>query len=272
MSTAMVLPRMGRHPPVIGSEAVSLRRGPCERYRDATNARRAGRALAIPCGADMHIYCDESGGLDPASPRFLTTVVAIEPREAGHLINRLRKRTGLIGEAHGWALDTRQRELFLRFLHDRDGVAAVTVVLQPGSLLQGATSGPAREAVVRTHMIAEGIISVCTAARLPRSSTVGITIDGGRYKRAELERERGKLVELLAEAEPSLRFSAQYDDSQKLHGLQVADIIGNTVYRSLKGTTATEEESWLSALAQRGLLRTCEAVLPALRPRWVTAI
>jgi hypothetical protein len=220
----------------------------------------------------MHIYCDESGGMDPASHRFLTTAVAIDPREAGHLIKRLRKRTGLSGEAHGYALDTRQRELFFRFLHDRDGVAAVTIILEPGSPLLAASPGLAREAVVRTHMMAEGIVSVCGATNLSRSSTVGITIDGGRYKRAELERERVKLIELLAAAEPAVRFDAQYDDSQRLHGLQVADIIGNTVYRSLKGTTVAEEESWLSALRQRGLLRMREAALPALRPRWATAI
>jgi hypothetical protein len=213
-----------------------------------------------------HVYCDESGGTDPASPCFLVTAVATDPRKAGHLIGRLRKRTGLKGEAHGHALDARRRDLFLRYFGDMEDTAAIVVVLKRGAGLAGTLAEAGREAVLRTHMMAEAIALVLDTGKSSRGpATVGITIDGGRYKRSVLERERSRLVELLAVAEPPAKVEAQYDNSERTAGLQVADIIGNTALRSLGGYASADEQGRLIALEREGLLQVRDAVLPALR-------
>lgn len=216
-----------------------------------------------------HVYCDESGGTDPASPCFLVTAVAIDPRSAGHLIGRLRKRTGLKGEAHGHTLDARRRDLFLRHLHDHGDAATVAVVLRRGAALAAALAEAGREAVLRTHMLAEAVgILVTHPTGLPLASPIGVTIDGGRYKRTELERERGRMPGLLAATGSAPGINVQYVDSERATGLQVADIVGNTVLRSVGGYASPREEGHLSALRRKGLLRVHDAVLPALRPAW----
>src|SRR5690349_21071558 len=109
---------------------------------------------------EMHIFCDESGGTGEKWPCFLITAVAIDHYQAGHVISRLRKRAGVIGEPHGTDLDARQRERFLRTLHDRDDGVAVAVVLRWGSPLSGILASKTDEAVVRTHMVAEAVAAI----------------------------------------------------------------------------------------------------------------
>lgn len=155
----------------------------------------------------MHIYCDESGGVEPGSPCFLVAAVAVEPIVADRFVKQFRRRSRLAGEVHGHELDAKQRDRFLRLLQSLNGVRAVAVVLVGRGSAAGVLRRRVPEPVLRAHMMAQAVALVRATPELS-GPKVGITIDGGRYKNAVLDRERVRLVETLSLAEPAIAFEA----------------------------------------------------------------
>lgn len=214
----------------------------------------------------MHIYCDESGGTDPASHSFVVTAVAIDPAAADRIVRRFRKKAGLVGEAHGHGLSPRQRELFFRSVQERGRLVVVAVVQGRGGPAVGASRRRVPEAVVRTRMLVQAVTMVRAAPWPAMASRVAITIDRGRYGKVVLEAERDRLVAALRAAEPAVTFDARYRDSAEVAGLQVADVIGNAVFRSRGPGGGPDVAGRLSEMREEGLLRVEEAEPPDLRP------
>ncbi|MBF0304350.1 MAG: hypothetical protein HQL41_01680 [Alphaproteobacteria bacterium] len=131
----------------------------------------------------MHIFCDESGGTDPANGIFLVSAAAVAHNDAKTLMRRFRKATGLGGEIKGHRLTPEQRRMFFGELQKIGTAVAVSTTCSRQNQLGGWAMAALDEADLRTQLVIE------SCAQLPIvGPTVGITVDGGRYKRQILDR------------------------------------------------------------------------------------
>ena len=96
------------------------------------------------------------------------------------------------------------------------------------------------------------------------------TPDGGRYKKARLGPVRRHISRTMAARHPWAMINVGFGDSAALPGLQVADVIANSVFQSL-GVTATAEavRHLLTPLTARGGLLIHPVRLDGVRPEWL---
>ena len=212
----------------------------------------------------MHVFCDESGGAAPGNPHFTLAVAAMDQHAAARVVKRFRKVAKLKGgEIKGSSLNATHRELFMQVLADEGCRAGAAVVCARGDPVAGWAfrTYQRREPVLYRHLLAEALGVLGIGAEVQ-----GITADGGRYTRAELDLVATNLtadIERLA----GRRVPFGYGDSAKSPGLQIADVLCNTAGKLLTdGPQQGVAAKALAPLIERKLVVVKPARLPGCAP------
>lgn len=204
-----------------------------------------------------HIFCDESGGSDRASGAFVAAAVEIVPSEASRLLKRFRHAARISGEVKGHRLVARQRRIFFDMLARHTEIGGIAVTCGHSDTLGAWAFDNLREIDLYGHMM----IEACRA--LP--GAVSVTLDGGRYKKAPADVVRQTISRALGAAH------VDFGNSATLAGLQIVDVIANTVFQSLGRTdlapVATEV---LEPLICSGRLSIRPVRLEAICPAWLS--
>lgn len=163
----------------------------------------------------MTIYCDESGGLSAGTMTF--AAVLIEDQQAHALLNRMKDVTGLRGELKGSRIGLTERALFYELLSRFEGRAIVAVVRR------GKLAGDKLPADIDVYdRLLENLLE-----RWQKNEPNGhdVVVDDGRY---DPEHQRG----LIEGAQKRLGSWGKISvaDSRRNAGVQIADVIANTVY------------------------------------------
>jgi hypothetical protein len=204
-----------------------------------------------------HIFCDESGGTDKASGAFVAAAVSIVPGEANRLVRRFRKAARITSEVKGHRLTARQRWIFFDMLSAQTDLGGVAVTCGHFEPLGAWAIHHLREIDLYGYMMTEA----CRA--LPAHTTV--TLDGGRYKKAPADVVRQAIARATGAEQVA------FGDSATLAGLQVADVIANTVFQSLgSGEAAEAAKAILAMLTGTGRLSIQSVRLDGVRPAWLT--
>ena len=217
----------------------------------------------------MHVFCDESGGTDPANDIFLVAAVTISGVAATRLLKSFRKAVRWAEvEIKGHALRPEQRRIFFDLIDREADFGSVVVTCQRSAALGGWAMGALPEIALYRCLLCEA----CKAAAGAGIEPLTITADGGRYKRSNLKRIEGDLVRAAKDwTTDRRRTSMRFENSISIPGLQVADVIANTAFQSLATTpAAAQAETLLHPLRSSGRLTLRSATLPGSRPTWLT--
>lgn len=223
-----------------------------------------------PIGA-AQVFCDESGGSDAANAVFLTAAVAISTADATRLLKSFRKASGVTGEVKGHRLAFEERAVFVDLLAKQSGtVSAIVTCCSRLDAVGGWAMGALPEVVLYRHLLAEACLA------LPNLDAVGhltVTPDRPRYKKAQAEPVRADLTRTVAARHPTAKVAVGFGDSAELPGLQVADVVANSVFQSLVPSAATEAVAQLLApLIARGILNVQKVQLDGVCPEWLAGI
>lgn len=163
----------------------------------------------------MTIYCDESGSLSAGAMTF--AAVLIEDQQAHALLNRMKDVTGLRGELKGSRIGLTERALFYELLSRFEGRAIVAVV-RSSKLVSG-------ELPADIDVYDKLLESLLQRWRKDEPSGHNVVVDDGRY---DPEHQRG----LIEGAQKRLGSWGKISvaDSRRNAGVQIADVIANTVY------------------------------------------
>lgn len=216
----------------------------------------------------MQVFCDESGGADPANDLFLVAAVAIPPAAATRLLKSFRKAAAWKGgEVKGHRLGPEQRRVFFDLLMRQEGLGSVVVSCSRRSLVGGWAMGALSEVELYGHLLREACVALVPAA----SRQVTITPDGGRYKRSELHRIAWHLAAQVAHRRPTtLPVAVSFADSASTAGLQVADVVVNTAFQAqMASASADRAEALLAPLRVRGRLIMRSLEIADGRPEWL---
>ena len=194
----------------------------------AASARQGKREVGkrrVP----MQIFCDESGGADPANDLFLAAAVAILPFGATRLLKSFRKATAWKGsEVKGHRLSPEQRRVFFDLLVRQEDLGSVVVSGSRRTPVGGWAMGALSEPEPYVHLLREECVALVPAI----SRHVTITPDGGRYKRSELRRIARHLATEVRHRLPTSPVTVSLADSASTAGLQVADVVANTAFQA----------------------------------------
>lgn len=118
------------------------------------------------------------------------------------------------------------------------------------------------------HLLAEACFALPS---LDAAGHLTVTPDRPRYERAQAEGVRTVLAETVAVRYPAAKVAVGFGDSAELPGLQVADVVANSVFRSFVQSAATKAVARLLApLAVGGVLRVRKVRLKGICPEWLT--
>lgn len=208
----------------------------------------------------MKIFCDESGGFGGKEHSFLVSAVRMPDHEAGRLMKRLRKTSDVRDEIKGTSLTEKQRVTFFDMLREIDPVSAVVTCQKTSVLGSIAKSRPG-------HEVFEDLLVEACGRLIDLDAPVRIMADGGRYKKTI----HGQLAINAAERLTRAGLAAAIVDfgrSEKMAGIQVADIIANTVYKASPGGVF-DPTSPYGRLVQSANIVVLPAILPSVRPAWM---
>lgn len=169
------------------------------------------------------IFTDESGGRD--RDLFLVSAVRVEGMVAKRLMRKFRKKYRFQSE-----IKDDQRTFVFEELEKarKKGLHAVVCHCRkwemPGSFLFKTND----DAIVWAHLTAEACQPL-----MGQDDLSGVTVDGGRYTREKTAKELLPLIRRLLPQAANPVYDLQEVDSQNSEGVQLADIIANTVYRTL---------------------------------------
>lgn len=219
----------------------------------------------------MHVFCHESGGADPANDVFLVAAVIISGANATRMLKSFCKAVSWTEvEVKGHALRPEPRRIFFDLVAREADVRAVVVHCQRREVLGGWAMNAMPEIALYRCLLCEA----CEKTAGSGSGSLTITVDGGRYKRAELRDIEVDLTRLAGTwTMGQHRATVNFRDSASIPGLQIADVIVNTAFQCLGHTpTATYAETLLSPLRHLGCLTLCPVELEDCRPAWVTQV
>jgi hypothetical protein len=217
----------------------------------------------------LHIFCDESGGADPANEFFLVAAIAMPATDAARLIKSFRKAAKWPRgeEIKGHALSPAQRDIFFDLVR-RTPINSITVACNRRDAVGGWAMGTLAELDLYSHLLCEA----CLAMPKPDGDAVTITPDGGRYKKVELAAISARLSAAITQA-GAKRASVSFQNSTELAGLQIADVIANSVFQSMGASPLAEHTAQLlRPLIEAGRLVTKPITLPGIRPAWLCAV
>lgn len=208
----------------------------------------------------MHVFCDESGGVDFANDIFLVSAVRIDPSDATRIMKTMRKAVKSSGELKGKVLTHEQRAIFFDMLAKVPTIMAVSVTCCRGHNTGRWAMNNVKEELLWLHLCVESCCSLPKTTTGPRA----ITLDGGRYKKTVLAQIKVQMSELVTSTQ-GRGVSISYGNSVVTDGLQVADIISNTVYQAI-GRQDSEAKGLVMACRNMSI-RHVE--LPGISPQWL---
>lgn len=212
----------------------------------------------------MNIFCDESGGTRASNECFVVAAISASTKDAARLVRRLRKATGRSGEIKGHTLTLIGRRIFFDLLLEQHDIACVALTCGRADAVGGWAISSFREIELYKRMLVEA----CGAAQLGSTRAIDVVIDRTRYKTAAEQR-----IARLAEEELRQRFQCRIvirpTDSARSDGIQIADVIANSVYHArgrAKDTKATQ--ALLDRCIEAGQL-TIERAPFSGSPQWL---
>lgn len=215
----------------------------------------------------MQIYSDESGGID--RDHFVAAMVLMAPRQAKEAAKACRKiaRAG-DGEVKGTGLAPEQRTRCWDLILDRQAIAVVSI-WRRDTALGGWAKTTMKELPLRTEMQFEACSLLLRSGHVTGSPT--LTVDSGRYVHKHLDRSMAELQARLVAAHPlAARLRVETRLSHDVPGLLVADIIANTVWRSLQPEDGHDADRDLVATAvRRQQLTLVDLRLEGRAPAWL---
>ena len=221
-------------------------------------------ATAEP-GSDLHLFLDESGGADAANDTFLVAAVAVAPHDAARLVRRYQKAMKTTGEVRGSKLAPRGRRVFLDLAAREPHVLAAAAVCRRSDPIGGWAMGTLMEHDLYARLLVEAVSGVPGIGAARR---VTVTADGGRYGKGVLAGVRDGVAATLAEI-LRVEVSLAFGDSAQSPGLQVADVVANTVFGSGQPASAEAPGPFLAPLVGAGRLAIMPVRLEGVRPAWI---
>ncbi|MFC4293422.1 DUF3800 domain-containing protein [Sphingorhabdus arenilitoris] len=183
----------------------------------------------------MPIYCDESGGVGRGVMTFAG--VHIEEEEADALLQRYREVTGLRTELKGSRIDMAERAYIFELFEKTAGRATVGIAISALKPDEGADRGE-HDIEIYTQLANEVI-----GAMLPQTGGCGdVILDDGRYGERTLELIRSDIADQVGQWG-----QVRLEESHKLAGLQIADVIANTFFNR---ALVTDRQARLAAIAE----------------------
>lgn len=167
----------------------------------------------------MTIYCDESGGLNAGAMTF--AAVLMTPETAHSIHDRFRAVTGLRGELKGSRISLVERGLLLE-LFDRAGGRAWVAIADSARVQAQSKVKAASDLGVYA-----ALLDLAVSRWLPETGGVctDVVIDDGRYDPIILSQVRADIQAGLGGWG-----SASLADSRRSEGVQIADVIANSLY------------------------------------------
>lgn len=171
------------------------------------------------------IYCDESGGINSGGMTF--AAVHIDSDAAENLLSQFRLKTGHIGELKGSRIDIDERGIFFELLEQSGAIAQVDII-KSSDMTNDAINSKGADLRAYNHLL-----NACIGSLLPRTGGCGnVVIDEGRYDQQILEDSREDIASLLGNWG-----KAQLMDSKRSTGVQIADVIANSCYNVVTGSS-----------------------------------
>ncbi len=213
----------------------------------------------------MQIYCDESGGFDGDKHSFVVSAVRISGHDASRLMKKFRKASRLAGEIKGSTLSEAHRTMFFDMLAEMDHIGAV-VGCHRTSLIGSVVQRHHPERDIYQCMLVEA----CAPLFDVHAAKVNVMADGGRYSKP-VYAEMGANLEATLAAD-AISASFEFVRSDNNPGVQVADIVSNTVYRSTaEALYDLSDHAICGTLFRAGRLVVAPAKLGTLKPLWMAA-
>lgn len=177
----------------------------------------------------MTIYCDESGGLNAGAMIF--AAVMLTPETATEIHNRFRGVTGLRGELKGSRISVIERAYLLELLDRAGGRAWVAVAdKQLISQIGQAAVGKKSKSDLALYT---ALLNLAIGRWLPETGGVctDVIIDEGRYDPLILANVQAEIQAGLGQWG-----RASLTDSRRSDGVQIADVIANSLYNITTGS------------------------------------
>lgn len=181
------------------------------------------------------IYCDESGGIGAGAMTFAAVHIASD--DAEKLLQRFRDITRHRGELKGSRIDLTERGLFFELLEKYEATALVGVI-KSEDISDTVRKAGGSDLKAYNHLLHEVI-----DALLPRTGGCGnVVIDEGRYDPQILENARQDIADMLGNWG-----QARLMDSKRSIGVQIADVIANSSYNIVTGSSKADHISKIMA-------------------------
>lgn len=182
----------------------------------------------------MTIYCDESGGLNAGAMTF--AAVMLTPESAAAIHERFRGVTGLRGELKGSRIGLVERAYLLE-LFDRAGGRAWVATADKAMLHHISQSSDRGQDTVKKPRsdldLYTALLNVAIGRWLPETGGVctDVVIDEGRYDPIILANVQAEIQAGLGQWG-----HASLADSKRSDGVQIADVIANSLYNMTAGS------------------------------------
>jgi hypothetical protein len=178
----------------------------------------------------MTIYCDESGGLNAGAMTF--AAVMLTPDSAAAIHDRFRSVTGLRGELKGSRIGLVERAYLLE-LFDRAGGRAWVATADNAMLAHIAQSAGHGKKAHSDLELYTALLNLAIGRWLPETGGVctDVVIDEGRYDPVILANVQAEIQAGLGQWG-----RASLADSKRSDGVQIADVIANSLYNLTAGS------------------------------------
>lgn len=183
----------------------------------------------------MPIYCDESGGIG----RGVMTMAAvlIDEDKAELLLERFREVTGLRGELKGSRIDLAERALVFELFERSGGSAIVSIALSALKPDKGQNRGR-HDIDIYAQLMNDSVGNLLPAS----GGCANVIMDDGRYGEEILARVQSDIAELIGPWNGAIM-----EESHRLAGLQIADVIANSFFNR---ALVTGRQARLAAIVQ----------------------
>jgi hypothetical protein len=216
----------------------------------------------------MHIFTDESGG--SKGGLFLVSALWIDPPAAKRFIKTVKRNLGIKDEIKGHTLLPEQRQQVFKLLAEMSGACAVAVTCSR----ETRTGGWAMNKFNEISLWSELTIESCVALPTAGATRLFMTADEGKGERAVLETQRKKIAAAIETRRQDAPVTLNYGKSHLVDGLQIVDIIANTVFQSHSSdsATATRARDLLRPLQEQKQLLIREVELSDYLPEWLAPV
>ncbi|PDS68911.1 DUF3800 domain-containing protein [Rhizobium phaseoli] len=211
----------------------------------------------------MKIFCDESGGFDGDKHSLLVAAVRVTEHDAARIMKQFRKAIGATNEVKGGLLTDGDRAKFFDMLAASEHLGVVVTCGKTSSL---------GSIVARSHSehhVLEEMITEACSPLIDASGSSHVISDGGRYSRQIYDQISENLGHRLSRSGVPVR--VDFVRSDVTPGVQIADIVANTLYKATRTESDLSEHPACGFLIKDERIVVSSATLQMLRPDWLAA-